>query len=48
MRSDFDVSYINDTVIDVYVEPALERYQIDPNFDNSSLEITWAADSFKG
>ena len=48
MKSDFDVSYINDTVLDVYIEPALERHLQDPNFDNSSLEITWVADSFKG
>ena len=47
MRTDFDIKMINDTVLDVFVEPALERLQ-DPTFNNSSLELNWVPDSFRG
>ena len=47
MKTDFDLSLIDDTVLDVYVLPALNRHLEDPTFDNSTIELTWVVDSFK-
>ena len=46
MKTDIDLKFINETVLDVYVKPALNRHLTDPTFDNSSLEITWIPHSF--
>jgi len=47
MKTDFDLSLINDTVLDVYILPALDRHLDDPTFDPSSIELDWVAHSFE-
>ena len=47
MNTDFDLSLIDDKVLDVYVLPALNRQLEDPTFDPKALELEWVAHSFK-
>ena len=47
MKTDFDLSLIDDTVLDIYVLPALNRHLEDPTFDHSTIELTWVVDSFE-
>ena len=46
MKTDFDLSQIDDKVLDVYIEPALNRHIEDQTFDPSSIELTWVPHSF--
>ena len=46
MRTDFDLTQIDEEVLDVYVEPADERHLNDPTFDPESIETTWKPHSF--
>ena len=46
MRHEFDLSQIDEKVLEIYVEPALGRHLDDPTFDNSSLDLTWVPHSF--
>ena len=47
MKTDFDLSLIDDTVLDVYVLPALNRHLEDPTFKPSDIELEWVAHSFE-
>ena len=47
MNTDFDLSLIDDKVLDVYVLPALNRQLEDSTFDPKALELEWVAHSFK-
>ena len=46
MKTDFDLSLIDDKVLDVYVLPALNRHLEDPTFKPSDIELEWVAHSF--
>ena len=46
MKTDFDLSLIDDKVLDVYVLPALNRHLEDPTFKSSDIELEWVAHSF--
>lgn len=40
-------SYINDTMLDIYVQPSLDWHLQDENFDvNSTLNLTWSVLDF--
>jgi len=47
MKTDFDLSLIDETVLDVYILPALNRHLEDPTFKPSDIELEWVAHSFE-
>ena len=47
MFTSLNFSLINETSIDVYILPALDRDQVN-NFDPNSIALTWQVVSFKG
>jgi len=47
MKTDFDLSLIDETVLDVYVLPGNNRHLEDSTFDPKDIELTWVAHSFK-
>ena len=40
MNTDFNLTFINNTVIDMYIEPTLLRVE-DEDFDATVLNFTW-------
>ena len=47
MWTSLNLSLINQTSIDVYIKPALERNQ-DSSFNQDSISLNWQVVSFKG
>ena len=46
MKTDFDLNKIDDSVLDIFIEPAMNRHIIDETFENSSLDLSWVPHSF--
>jgi hypothetical protein len=47
MNTDLNLSLLNETMIQMYIEPAEDRHKT-PGFDLTKLNFTWNATSFKG
>ena len=46
MNTNINISWINSSNTDIYVQP-LDRRQYDDGFNISTLNLTWKMDSFK-
>lgn len=41
MKTDFNLTMLNSTFVDMFIEPAEDRHMNDENFNLSSLNFTW-------